>query len=243
MKITLFFRSPRAQLAYAALALSTQAHAFGGHAPMPAPTSTPDPGEPAYCVYSNFSKHEVPESRPGIQRAHAYRFGPLTIVGLAVGNSKPAATEAMATELSTATAQQNYCTWYFNNGDEEAVRYFNHFYVPKPVGDPAPVAQAYRTTLAGIFAGNSTSLLSCARDQHYVAMGCDGMMHRGPTVFGMTLAFSGCTPAHAAEIVTYVWGLNGVNPAARLAAIQEGYALGQQNPQASAELRQLLSAD
>ena len=54
------------------------------------------------------------------------------------------------------------------------------------------------------------NMLWCMQHFHYVGMGCDSMKHRGPTVFGILLVKSGCTPEQAFNIVHDVWGDNDV---------------------------------
>ncbi len=68
-------------------------------------------------------------------------------------------------------------------------------------------------------------------------MDCNGMRHRGPTSFGMLLTYSGCSAEPANTTVNKIWGLNGVNPAVRLAIIQKAYDYGQSNPEQSGAFR------
>ena len=85
------------------------------------------------------------------------------------------------------------------------------------------------------------SFLSCAENRHYLALGCNSMAHRGPTVFGMLLAFSGCTPEHSLEIVNHIWGQNGVSDETRLTLIQEGATHGKTRPESREHFRELFS--
>jgi hypothetical protein len=228
-------------LAILAYALPQFAFAFGGGKPSPMPTSVPSEGEPAYCGWANLSKHEVPYVKDGLKRLRMFKFGSMTLVGLAVGNSKATATRSMSEEFTSAGASQNYCTWYLNEGNRDGEAWFNHFYVDRPEKDARKAAAYYRAKLEGVFQKNAINMASCARDYGYIALGCDGQKHRGPTVFGMLLSYSGCTPEHSAEIVNYMWGLNTVPEASRLEVIREAYKMGQEQPEGSAAIRAALS--
>ena len=99
----------------------------------------------------------------------------------------------------------------------------------------------FMNILEKTFDSSSTSFLSCASEQHYIALGCNGMRHRGPTVFGMLLAFSGCSPKNALEISNQIWGLNGVKRKVRLAVIEKAYELGASHRSSREKLAQLFS--
>lgn len=201
--------------------------------------------EPAYCNPAGFPQREIPVAADGLhnlQKLHAFRLGRVVVAGLAVGNSEAAAVRDLARRFSPAMDEAHWCTWYVNNGNAEAARSFNFHYVPNPAWlseETAP--RAYLEALGSSFADDPESLLSCAKDHGYVALGCDGMMHRGPTLYGMLLAYSGCRPENAAQIVNAIWGLNGVSPDVRLAIIRASYDFGRAHPEQSARLRDLLS--
>ena len=74
---------------------------------------------------------------------------------------------------------------------------------------------------------SGNGFLSCLEESKYLAIGCHGMLHRGPSAFAMILAFSGCSPAHSLEIVNHLWGLNGVKYEVRNAIAEAGYELGE----------------
>ena len=86
------------------------------------------------------------------------------------------------------------------------------------------------------------SFVSCAIDHGYIAMGCDGMKHRGPSVFAMLLAYSGCSAKNAATIANKLWGLNFVKEATREAIAEKAFEMGQRQPQMRAALRNVLLA-
>jgi hypothetical protein len=95
----------------------------------------------------------------------------------------------------------------------------------------------YRAVLQDQFAKAPISFLSCLENNKILIMGCNAQMHRGPTVFGMLLSFSGCSAEHSAEIVNSLWGLNGVKAEVRLAIIDEGRKLGDEDPNARLRLQ------
>ncbi len=224
--------------------LTSYAHAFGGGKPIPAPDDAPtDPNEPAYCNPAAFSpSHEIPILTQGIIRGHAFRLGKVVFVGLAVGNSPVDATETLAREFSVAGDKHGYCTWYFNKGNEEAENSFNWNYVsnPKDLRTDEAVTM-YLDRLGPSIDSDENNMIACARELGYLAMGCTGQKHRGPTVFGMVLAYSGCSPHRANAIVNSIWGLNGVPSARREAIIRAAYERGRSNPDKSRELRELFS--
>jgi hypothetical protein len=214
----------------------------------PSNTTTPPPSspttatsEPAYCEPSVFATKEVKITAAGIANLHAYKLGTVTLAGLAVGDSETTAVQSLAKKQApTVTAAEKSCTFYYNDGNADAETAFNWYYVPKPSGTgyAAMVAQ-YSKVLGDVFDTKPTSILSCASKHQYVAMGCNGMHHRGPTVFAATLAYSGCSPEHAVAIVDKVWGANGILPEMRIEIAKWAAKLGTEHPQQSAKLREL----
>ncbi|AZZ36367.1 hypothetical protein CIK05_06030 [Bdellovibrio sp. qaytius] len=200
--------------------------------------------EPDYCNPKVFYSKEIKTNNSKLERAHMYQLGQTKVMGVGVGDSKAQDLVNMASQQSTATASDKYCTWYFNEGNSQAESLFTHKYVPNPSGlSPATAAKKYNEALKDEFANSVPSFLSCAQNHKYIAMGCNGQKHRGPGVFGMMLAFSGCSPQNAATIVNTVWGLNGVDAATRLAIIAEGQKLGDADPEARARLQQAFGAE
>ncbi len=224
--------SLRTALVFAALiaSLSTPALANAYDSTESYTTTRLEDGEPLYCDYDNFKKYEVERPDNGVERAHVYQLGQLTLVGLAVGDSPVAATQELAAQYGTFAPEERDCTWYFNDGSDEAAEAFHQQYVPSPVLQFSSIAKKYRTVLSTSFATDPVSFLSCATKHHYIAMGCDGMRHRGPSVFAMLLAFSGCSAKNATKIANKVWGINFVFPSTRRAIAQVGYDIGEANP-------------
>jgi hypothetical protein len=198
--------------------------------------------EPSYCDPALFDETEIPLGlngyweRPGLVRAHAFRLGKVTLVGLGVGDSKVKDVVELSQRLAPGRKLPKDCTFYFNHPKSEkdwnrkkAADTFVHLDIDKnPMAMTEEEASlVFMKILSSSFDQDAVSFVSCASEQKYLALGCNEMMHRGPTVFGMILAFSGCTPAHALEIVDQTWGLNNVKRKVRLAVINKAYQLGQ----------------
>jgi len=201
-------------------------------------------GEPPYCLPAAFHDREIPvtaEDGAGLSRLRAYRLGKVLLAGLAVGESEQPKVRALAQRHSSAAGPERFCTWYVNRGNPEAASTFVFRYVPNPGSLGEEAAATYLEALRGSLLDGEEGFLDCAADHGYIAVGCDGMKHRGPTVFGMVLGFSGCEPEHALEIVDDIWGLNGVPADTRLAIIRAAHELGRANPAESARLRELFT--
>jgi hypothetical protein len=196
-------------------------------AAVPAQGGTQPAGEPPFCVPDVFIKQEIAAEDAGaITRLHAYRLGSVVLAGMAIGESEAAAVADLAADHGAA-ADELFCTWYVNRGNAAAEKRFHHVYVPNPSSlSPDQAAVQYGELLGPAFAEGKGSIWWCLEEKGYLAVGCNGQKHRGPTVFGMVLAALGCSPENAAEIVNRVWGLNGVPPANRLAPIRQAYDLG-----------------
>ena len=193
--------------------------------------------EPSYCDPKVFFSKEV-KLTSNIERAHVYKLGETLLMGAAVGSSKAEDLIQFESEHSDATTSEKYCTWYFNEGNGDAEKSFTHIYLNNPKGLTTVTGPAeFSSKLKEVFANDSVNFLKCATEHNYIAMGCNGQKHRGPTVFGMLLAFSGCSPENAATIVNTTWGLNGVQAEVRTAIIKEGQRLGDADPEARLRLQ------
>lgn len=221
---------------------SQQVFAMGsGKAKAPTQNEILDPGEPAYCDPKTFLEKESKIDTSGMSAAHQFKLGDSTLLGVGVGNSDADALTDYATTNSTAGKSSNYCTWYYNEGNDDAENLFNHIYLTNPKDLTSTTGpREYSSKLKNQFADTTNSFITCLNDHKYIALGCNGMKHRGPTVFGMILAYSGCKPERASKVVNVVWGLNGVDEQVRLAIIREGKNLGDQNPSHREKLQQLL---
>jgi len=198
--------------------------------------------EPTFCVPDVFLKLEIPQNdAEGIKRLHMYRLGETVLAGMAIGESEASSVARLAAALGV-TQEDHFCTWYVNRGNVEAERSFWQIYLPSPSSLSAEEAAGQYGELFGpAFAEGTGSIWWCLEEKGFLAVGCNGQLHRGPTVFGMVLAALGCSPEHAAEIVNRIWGLNGVPPDVRLAAIRRGYDLGSSRPELRSEIQKRLT--
>lgn len=201
------------------------------------------PNEPKFCDVDTFRATEdleAAEGLTGLVRNHVYQIGDLTLVGLGVGDSEVGATQALANRYSKFHAVEKNCTWYFNDGSDAAAEAFNHHYITSPIFKSAKVAEKYGTVLANIFANDPVSMVSCAVKHGYVAMGCDGMKHRGPSVFAMLLGYAGCSAKNATKIANKVWGNNWVPTSTREAIADKGRLMGDANPAIRKQLQAVM---
>lgn len=236
----------------ATLALApSSAQAFGK--PKPKPTPSPRPSappisttEPAFCTPANFYRTEFAINTSGLDRAYAFKVGKLTLVGLAVGSSGKQAMVDLAQLLSDpnarAGANEKYCTWYFNDGKPEYTRFFNWKYLDFPDGDIAPMVELYDRDMGPVLTRSTNSFLECSERNKYLAFGCDGMEHRGPTAFAMLLSYVGCSPRNAVEIAVKYWGRNTITDEMRRAIATRAQEMSDRDPVARQRLRDLMMA-
>lgn len=231
---------PRLQQAWTRLlAIITLASGafFSAHAQVPT--------EPAYCQVKTFLKMEAPQTKKemstNIARLHTFQVGKIKLAGMGVGNSDVKAVKQLAQDLAPQVpAQSGFCTWYFNDGNKEAQKTFNWQYLNNPSTLETPEAvEEYSRLVGPMFSKSANSFAQCLEDTRYLGLGCNGMKHRGPTVFAMVLAYSGCTPKSATEIANKIWGLNGVPAETRLAITQAAYELGQKESEPALRIRAL----
>ena len=202
-------------------------------------------GEPAWCNPKNFNQYEQTIPTDGLVRAHGYKIGTLTFIGLAVGKSDIESTRRLAENLAGVPVEGvKSCTWYYNDNNPDSIKAFNHQYLPHPYpwSSKTKIADEYSTRLTGVFVNNDTNILECAQTYHYFAMGCHGQKHRGPSAFAYFLGLSGCSAENANKIANNIWGLNTVPSATRKAIAQKGVDLGNANPQVRAAFQALMSA-
>ncbi len=198
--------------------------------------------EPAYCDPENFYNKEV-DLNARILRDRAFKLGNVILLGGAIGYSNSEKVIDFVEEYSNtkATASEKYCTWYYNDHNDNAAAKFNHFSLTNPKQLTVKSGPAeYRSILKDQFSNSKTSFLSCMEKNKILVMGCDAMMHRGPSVFGMLLGFSGCSSSHALTIVNHLWGKHGVDPAVRQAIIEEGVKLGNEDPKARLRMQKAM---
>lgn len=188
--------------------------------------------EPAYCRPEVFLAQEVTPEKGKADllpnRLRAFRLGKTLLVGASVFMSD--AMGELAKANSTAGPDAGFCTWYLNKGRPYSQMDFNWRYVENPKRMSAHSAKDWMEELSSSFGTDPVSFVSCAERHGYIAGGCNSQSHRGPTLFGMILAYSGCSPENAAQITNSLWGLNSVSEEVRLAIIRAAYELGAAEP-------------
>jgi len=207
-------------------------------------SSATNTNEPSYCNPSTFSKFEIspPANSSKILNLHVYRLGHVVLAGMAIGKSPTSAMEALAKSYSAKVDQVNYCTWFVGSGNSSAQKAFNYLPVPNLFTlNINNAASTFMNILGSSFFQDNNNFISCAETDGYLAVGCNEQQHRGPSVFGMILAFSGCTPEHATAIANNIWGLNGIKQEVRLSIVKAAYDYGNANHNDQAKLEQQLS--
>jgi hypothetical protein len=202
--------------------------------------------EPEYCSPETFGMRELPYADTRIERERVFQLGSVRIAGAAIGHSDPAAVKAMAAKLARERPrpEDGHCTWYLNRGNSGAEAEFNHRHLNHPMSNPVPkTAEEYSSRLGPELDAAVPSFLSCAERYGYIALGCQGQKHRGPSAFAMLLAYSGCSPESSVAIANRIWGRNGVSDEVRLAIARKGKELARARPELSGRLRELFSAD
>lgn len=201
--------------------------------------------EPPYCQPQVFLSHKVAAKSQiqarefGTLRLHAFEFGKTRLVGLAVGLSIPYYVQKLATHHSTADKNVKYCTWYFNKWNPIAEKEFNWKYLPIPLKNPGIMVKTYEQVLSSSFDSEIPNFISCLEEHKYLAMGCNNMQHRGPSVFAMLLAYSGCSAKNATDIANHLWGLNGIPYQTRLAIAEKGNEMGRLSPLSKLRLQKV----
>lgn len=187
--------------------------------------------EPMFCSYDFLKDSQVEINIEGLKREHVFQVGDLTLAGLAVGKSDIESTILMAEALSGVSQEENYCTYYFNKGNDEAETRFNHTYVSNPRFRGTSIANQYEERLGYLFTSEQPkTFLDCAINHNYIALGCNSQKHRGPSVFAMLLSFAGCHPEVSTDIANKLWKKNLVSKKTRRAIAEKGWMFGHYYP-------------
>ena len=187
---------------------------------------------PSFCSLNNLLSKQVSYSSKGIDRSHIFKLGKITLAGLAVGTSDAAEVSSMANSFGG----KNSCVWYLNKGNRNAQKRFSNYPLPYP-SEKANLSGFEDFMEEMISSGNFES---CVKENHFLALGCNEMKHRGPTAMGMVLTFAGCSAQEASNIVNTLWGLNGVAESVRLEVINQGVEYRQRYPQIAKQFQGLL---
>lgn len=198
--------------------------------------------EPYFCSLENFKKLERGNNIPSLDRAHVYQVGKLTLAGLGVGESPVQSVKALASQYGRFSPSEKHCTFYYNDGNPEAAAAFTWRYVKTPIffNSASALAEEYEREIGPLFDQEATSFLSCAEKHNFIAMGCDGMRHRGPTVFGMLLSFAGCSPENSNKIIKHIWGSNHVPSGTREKIMSRAYKMGAERPASRARFQAMM---
>jgi hypothetical protein len=130
-------------------------------------------------------------------------------------------------------------TWYFNDGDHDfdqinAKETFHHF----PVKHNPIYAWSTKPFLPIV---NELEHMILTAERHgYLAFGCDGNKHRGPSVFAMFLCLAGIPPKEATKAANEFFGSNFVMFFVRKRIAKLGWEHGNKNPELRKRLRILM---
>lgn len=178
--------------------------------------------EPNHCTIAYLHQHELSSPSKALERLHLYNFSNHHLAGLAVGDSDTSATKSLA--LSLDTLDKKYCTFYFNDGNQLAAELFHYQPIKtNPIFSSSP--KEFEQKVLPLL----PQMIGCL-DEGYLALGCDGMKHRGPSVFSMLLSVSGCSPERSADLVEYLWSKNFVSHETRVGIARVGFEYGNTHP-------------
>jgi hypothetical protein len=198
----------------------------------------------AYCDPSLFSKREVKYPNPpeSLENLHIFKVGRVYLGALGIDAAKVSEIKDLVKFFSVPDEAKKSCFWYVNKGNKEAQRILNHFYLKNPKDlKPDKAVKEYLKIIGPSFSERPANFVACAESQSFVAVGCNAGLHRSPTVVGMILAYSGCSPESADQIINETWGLNDIKPEVRLSIIKGGYDFGLAHLQESEKLKKLFS--
>lgn len=192
--------------------------------------------EPQYCNLQ-YLKNNSFQAPVNLKKHKGFLINGVMLSGLAVGESRYENTRKMAESAGLKSENKKFCTWYLNDGNHEAELHFNWMDLPNPRDlDLVKLQSEYRKNAKPLL----KSMAQCVISNKYLALGCNGMKHRGPSVFGMFLAFSGCSTETSLYIVNELWGSNGVPDLNRSAVIELGHEFASENPELVIEVQQAL---
>ncbi len=213
-------------------------------------------GRPGYCNAKTFERLEVFDYQDvlgkgdAIHRQHVFKLGQIVLTGVAIGASKTGSIEKIAIHYSPHSSNDQFCTWYLNipsaqfPAGYDAERAFLYAPIrpnPRYMAVKEGVA-AFEAAIGSQFSDSHPSFVSCLAKHSYLALGCNSMKHRGPSVFGMLLSYSGCEPESSLQIVNSIWGANGVDDHVRLAIIRWAFDYGASNPTSRLAVQSLLQS-
>lgn len=175
-------------------------------------------------------------------------FPGFTLLGIGVGSSSDLRVQRFCRENSRVNLIEEpfhdgkFNTWYFNSGDRDGDRLdakalFHYF----PVEDN-PIYSWGRGPFRPIVA-QFPLMIETAEKYGYLAFGCDGNKHRGPTVFAAFLCLAGASPKEATRMANEIFGSNFVLPFVRRRIAKLGWVLGNEQPELRLRLRRLMGLE
>jgi hypothetical protein len=198
--------------------------------------------EPAYC--REFAEGGAPDitgtldsrlrDKFNTKKTRLFELGKTRILTLPICKSgrTPADLRAIAASAQVGSGQPlapDACTFNLTEDCEDDPRGrppFSSYSLKKPSKkfngeNGRERREEFFNTILPAFKGQGATFLKCAR-QGFIALGCGGMVHRGPTVVGMLLAYSGCRPESALKATRAYWG-DDVNDETRLTLYKMAY--------------------
>ncbi len=176
------------------------------------------------------------------------QIGQVVLYGSPVGNDSSGKRSLAIAAKNNVGAEAKYCTFYVSGGNDKPGELFiqrsllnqdprtilDRKINGRPITDEEVGSIYYGVVGKTFYQDNASgrpeyepSMLSCLRDYRFLNVGCDGMKHRGPTVFAMLLSFSGCAPWRSAVIANLLWDSNGVPFQVRYDAASTAWKQGQ----------------
>lgn len=184
--------------------------------------------EPAFCSIEYFEARRLKVDLPGVEKLKVFQLGKLKFVNAAIGGS-----DAIELAKYSTSRDEQYCTWYYNSGNEDAETLFRHVHMTGPykanikwIWSDKLIADRYERKLNP----ELPDMLQCI-EEGYLAGGCNGDNHRGPTVDVWFLGVAGCTPKTSVKIVEHFFGKNHVKTSTREAVAERGYITGNNIPE------------
>jgi hypothetical protein len=173
-----------------------------------------------------------------VMGAKQFFFPKFTLTSIGVGSSSDERVMEFCTRHGL-NHDGKYNTWYFNSGDvdfdsHKARELFHYFPVKhNPI--------YYWSTKPFLKIRDQLPLMVQTAEKYgYLAFGCDGNKHRGPSVFAMFLCLAGIEPKVATKAANEFLGSNFVMSWVRTRIARLGYEYGNQNPELRERLKTLM---
>lgn len=172
------------------------------------------------------------------KREIAFKFANFTLLSAPIGDL-PDQVLIDWCALYTPEHAGHFNTWYFNSHDNDgdqldAKTLFHHI----PIKDNPIVNWSSKQFIP--VRDQLELMVETAEKYGYLAMGCDGNKHRGPSVFAMFLSLAGVDPKESTHIANELFGSNFVFSFVRRRIARLGYELGNERPDLRKRLQELI---